>query len=87
MFNKVLRGWINYYGKFYKSAMVSLFSRLNERLTRWAVRKFKRFRKKTKEARHWLGKVAAENPRLFAHWNLLGIKPPRAEAISISHRR
>lgn len=87
MFNKVLRGWINYYGKFYKSAMVSLFSRLNERLTRWAVRKFKRFRRKTREARYWLGKVAAENPRLFAHWNLLGIKPPRAEAISIINRR
>jgi RNA-directed DNA polymerase len=44
MWNPALRGWINYYGKFYKSALHPVFRQFNHSLTRWAMRKFKRLR-------------------------------------------
>ena len=75
MWNPVLRGWINYYGKFYKSALHPVFRHLNRTLIRWASRKYKRLRGHQRRAEHWLGGVARREPRLFAHWHLLGLKP------------
>jgi len=75
MWNPVLRGWINYYGRFYKSALHPVFRQLNRTLTRWASRKYKRLRGHQRRAEHWLGGVARREPSLFAHWQLLGLKP------------
>jgi len=75
MWNPVLRGWINYYGKFYKSALHPVFRHLNRTLIRWASRKYKRLRGHQRRAEHWLGGVARREPRMFAHWHLLGLKP------------
>jgi RNA-directed DNA polymerase len=75
MWNPVLRGWINYYGKFYKSALAPVFRHLNRTLSRWAMRKFKRMRRHSRRAEYWLGRVARRDPRMFAHWDLLGLKP------------
>lgn len=74
MFNPVLRGWINYYGSFYKSALYPLFRQLDQSLTRWAMRKFKRLRRHQRKATHWLGRIARREPNLFAHWKL-GVRP------------
>lgn len=76
MINPYLQGWINYYGKFYKTGLNSLFIRLNRRLTIWVTKKFKRFRRHQKRARQWLGMISKSNPNLFAHWKF-GIKPPQ----------
>jgi hypothetical protein len=35
---------------------------------RWARRKFKRLRLKTKGARDWFDRLRRTNPTLFAHW-------------------
>lgn len=75
MWNPVLRGWIQYYGRFYRSALYSVFRHLNDLLVRWAMRKYKRFRRHRRRAEHWLGGVARREPRLFAHWHLLGLRP------------
>jgi RNA-directed DNA polymerase len=75
MFNKIIQGWINYYGKFYKSAMYPLFQHLNRKLVFWLRRKFKRFKNHGHRALQWLGRIAKQKPNLFAHWRL-GIKPP-----------
>jgi RNA-directed DNA polymerase len=75
MWNPVLRGWILYYGRFYKSAMYPVFRHLNDLLVRWAMRKYKRFRRHHRRAEYWLGGVAGREPRLFAHWYLLGLRP------------
>ena len=40
--NPVVRGWINYYGHYYKSALYPIFKQLNRALTKWAMRKYKR---------------------------------------------
>jgi len=68
MFNAVLQGWINYYGKYYKSEMYPIFQHLNCILARWATRKYKKFRNHRRRAQHWLGKIAQREPKLFAHW-------------------
>jgi RNA-directed DNA polymerase len=75
MWNPVLRGWIQYYGRFYRSALYPVFRHLNELLVRWAMRKYKRLRGHRRRAEHWLGGVARREPRLFAHWSALGVRP------------
>lgn len=75
MWNPVLRGWIQYFGRFYKSAMYPVFRHFNGLLVRWAMRKYKRLRRHRLRAERWLGGVARREPRLFAHWHLLGVKP------------
>jgi RNA-directed DNA polymerase len=71
MFNPYIRGWINYYGHFYKSALYSTLRRIDVFLIRWARRKFKRMRQQPKGARTWLARVVRSSPDLFAHWSLL----------------
>jgi hypothetical protein len=76
MFNPKLRGWINYYAKFYKSEVYKVFHILNRIMIRWAMRKYKNLRGRQRRAMHWLGRVALQQPHLFAHWQMLGMRPP-----------
>jgi RNA-directed DNA polymerase len=73
--NPPVRGWINYYGKFNRSALRPVFEHLNYTLIVWVKWKYKRFRRSTRRASHWLGNIAREKPAMFAHWQMLGIKP------------
>ncbi|EPF0317387.1 group II intron maturase-specific domain-containing protein [Enterobacter chuandaensis] len=68
-FNPVLWGWINYYGKFYKSKLAPILDQLNYSLVRWARRKYKRLGSAS-QATTWLKLVVAQLPRLFAHWTI-----------------
>ena len=68
--NPVLRGWINYYGRFYKSALYRTFQNLNNILVRWASRKYRRLRRYKHRARQWLQCVMHRQASLFAHWQL-----------------
>lgn len=75
MFNSIVQGWINYYGRFYKSRLLYFLRRLNRHLVRWATRKYhKRLRNKERRAMAWLAEIARRSPRLFAHWRL-GARP------------
>lgn len=74
MFNPVIQGWINYYGKFYKSEMYSALRHINKALIMWARRKYKKLARHKKKAEHFMGRIAKQNPKLFKHWDL-GIKP------------
>ncbi len=62
MFSPVIRGWINYYGRFYKSALYPTLRQLNRTLVRWATRKFKRLRRHRRRAEYWLGRIAKRQP-------------------------
>ncbi len=75
--NPVIRGWVNYYGKYYKTGLYPTFHHLNRILIRWAMRKYKRFKNHQRRAGYWLGEIAEQNPQLFAHWQM-GVKPVRA---------
>ena len=74
MFNPVIQGWINYYGKFYKTELYAVLRYFNAKLIHWARRKYKKFQCHRRRAEHWLGKLAKREPNLFAHWKL-GILP------------
>jgi RNA-directed DNA polymerase len=74
MFNSKIIGWINFYGKFYKSEMYSTLRHINKALIMWARKKYKRLARHKKRAEHYLGRIAKQNPKLFKHWEL-GIKP------------
>jgi RNA-directed DNA polymerase len=71
MFNAVIRGWVNYYGAFYKSALYPMLQHIDRKLARWATRKFKRLRRHRRRAEQWLRRIARRQPGLFAHWRLL----------------
>jgi RNA-directed DNA polymerase len=71
--NPQLRGWIGYYGAFYRSELYSLAWRVDQHLLRWAMQKFKRLRGKIAKANAWLDTVRRRWPRLFAHWHLLAV--------------
>jgi len=53
--NAQVRGWINFYGAFYRSELYSLAMRINEHLVRWAMQKFKRLRGQPTKAWAWRG--------------------------------
>ena len=74
MFNPILRGWINYYGCYYKSGLQPTLDHLNQTLARWATRKYKKLRGHRRRAGYWLGRVARRQPGLFAHWQM-GFRP------------
>jgi RNA-directed DNA polymerase len=71
--NMTVRGWINYYGRFYPSALCPSLNRINDYLVRWVVQKYKRYRGKWRRAREALRKAEKLYPLLFAHWKL--VKP------------
>jgi hypothetical protein len=82
MINPVVRGWMRYYGAYYRSALSSLLARINTYLMRWVRKKYKRFRAQRKARAAW-ERVTTQYPRFFAHWpwvrHPLMIKVARAE--------
>lgn len=74
MYDRYVRGWVNYYGRYYPSALYRTFKCINRRLVRWAMKKYKRLRGRQRRATRWLRGVARQRPELFAHWRL-GIVP------------
>jgi RNA-directed DNA polymerase len=74
MFNPLLRGWVNSYGRFYKSAMYPTLRHLDRGLAQWAMREYKKLRRHKRRAEHWLGRIAQKEPQLFAHWQM-GVRP------------
>jgi len=71
MFGPYIRGWINYYSHFYKSALYSTLRLIDDHLSCWAQRKFKHLRQRPKRARTWLAGVVRRTPGLFPHWRFL----------------
>ena len=65
--NPVVRGWMQYYGQFYRSALYRLLQRINTYLVRWLRNKYKRLRKGSK-AQQALQGAAQRHPWLLAHW-------------------
>ena len=49
--NPIVRGWMQYYGAFYRSALYPLLRRINAYLVRWIRKKYKRLQAKKKAMR------------------------------------
>jgi RNA-directed DNA polymerase len=67
--NRIVAGWINYYGHFYKSQLIPfLRDRINPHLVKWAQRKYKHLHRSPAKARERLLRIARQYPHLFVHW-------------------
>ena len=74
MFGAKIQGWINYYGRFYRSQMYMTLRHVDAKLVEWAKRKFKKLKRHSRRAMRWLGRVARSFPSLFPHWRI-GLMP------------
>lgn len=68
--NPQVRGWINYYGAFYRSELHFLALGIDQHIVRWLMQKYKRFRGKAQKAWAWLNAVRQLDPTFFAHWQI-----------------
>jgi RNA-directed DNA polymerase len=66
--NPTVRGWINYYGRFYRTELTPILQHIDVYLVRWAMRKYKRLRARPARANRFLADIAKREPGLFAHW-------------------
>jgi hypothetical protein len=65
--NPIVRGWMNSYGKFRRSALYPLLARINYYLIKWMRRKYKRFSALKAAMKAW-SQAVASRPGYFAHW-------------------
>src|SRR5208337_4418789 len=68
--NPLVRGWIEYYGRYAPSALSPMLRYVNQTLVRWAMRKFKRFRAHKRRASRFTQKLVREKMSLFVHWRI-----------------
>jgi RNA-directed DNA polymerase len=66
----VVSGWVNYYGRFFTSALHRVLRGVDELLVRWARRKYKQYKLRPMGAWHWLKRLKLRQPTLLAHWQL-----------------
>jgi len=66
--NPLLRGWIEYYGRYTPSALYPLFRYVNQTLLAWVLRKFKRFKHRTIAASQFLQRLAQTRADLLVCW-------------------
>jgi len=66
--NQVVPGWLNYYGRFYRTELRPLLRRINAYILRWARKKYRRLRS-FKRAMAWWKGVVQRDPSLFVHWS------------------
>jgi RNA-directed DNA polymerase len=65
--NPIIAGWMNYYGRQYRTQLYPLLQRLNTYLRRWAANKYRRLRNYRRYKRWWAD-LLARAPGLFTHW-------------------
>ena len=68
MYNPIVRGWVNYYGRFYKSELYSVLKHMNRALVRWVRRKYRKIARHGRCATCWFDKIARREQNLFVHW-------------------
>lgn len=66
--NPMLRGWLNYYGKYNRSSMYRVWRGVNNMLLSWAKKKYKSLKKSRTKAGKLLERIHKEQPGLFVHW-------------------
>ena len=65
--NPIVRGWMQYYGAFYRSALYPLLARINAYLVRWIRKKYNRLQARKKAMKCWQG-ITERYPSMLAHW-------------------
>jgi group II intron reverse transcriptase/maturase len=73
-YNPVLRGWWNYFGEFYSSAMHSFAMYLDGKLMQWARRKYQTLERREQASVQWLIKMKNSFPQMFFYWSVTRYK-------------
>ena len=63
LLNPIIRGMMNYFGVYYKSELSKLYSQVDLKLKKWALRKYKK-----RSILRWLQCLYQTKWDLFAHW-------------------
>ena len=66
--NPRIRGWINYYGKYGRHELRKFLYKLDERLVKWVLNKYKSLKGRIREGFEFLKKIKGMNKNLFSHW-------------------
>lgn len=66
--NPIVSGWFNYYGSYYNSALRPIRKRIDLKLAKWVVRKYKRMNDSLRRAFMWVNRIMMNIPNLFVHW-------------------
>ena len=69
-YNPKIRGWYNYFGKYYPSKLAKLWKYINKVLILWARSKYKNVRTSWKKAANLIKMIQAGKENLFFHWKL-----------------
>lgn len=69
-FNPIIQGWLNYYGKYTKTAMMPVARHLNQTLVYWAMKKYRHLHRHKVKAGRYMENTAKINRHLFAHWRI-----------------
>ena len=71
MFNPTVRGWLQYYGRFSRSAAYRVLRHLDRTLARWALQKYKKLYRHRRRAKQWIARISRRDPALFVHWQMV----------------
>ncbi|WTD22561.1 hypothetical protein OH738_18460 [Streptomyces hirsutus] len=66
--NPTVRGWMQYFGRFYRATLTPLLTRINAYLVRWIRQKHKKLAA-LRKALQKMWEIADRYPRMFAHWS------------------
>lgn len=67
-FNPVIKGWINYYGRYGRTELIQVGKHINGVLEKWAMCKYKKLGRSKFRAIDYIERTASRRPSLFAHW-------------------
>ena len=70
IYNPILQGWVNYYGRYTRSEMYPVWRHFNLTLMAWAQEKYRHLRRCNRKTGRYLTKIAKERPQLFVHWRI-----------------
>lgn len=70
LLNDKIRGWIQYYDKFQYRTLTSVFHRLHNRLAKWLMNRYKRFKNSRRRVFNHLRFIRKRYPYLFYHWRI-----------------
>ncbi len=72
LYNPIIRGWVNYYGRYFRTKLYEALHPLHVILMKWAMRKYKKLKGRSRRANRWILGIRRRTPYLFAHWQLAG---------------
>lgn len=68
--NPKIRGWMGYYETFKEGSLKKVFRKLKQRLVKWAINKYKRFKGDRKKGYKYILNIRKYYPYIFYHWKV-----------------